>query len=149
MRFRVIEEAFNKEDLSVADDGVAANYVFHGPLELRRVEGFKQMVTMMCTASPDLHVKIEEMVVEGNKVSYGFLGRGTFKGEFMGIAPTGKEIATREASFINIEDGKEVEVWSYTDWLDWYRQLYSIWKRCERYSLINSVIRMYPSLPFP
>jgi steroid delta-isomerase-like uncharacterized protein len=120
---RVINGAFNKGDMSVADDGVAANYVFHGPMELRGVEGFKQMVTMMRTAFPDLNVTIEEMVGEGNKVACRFLGRGTFKGEFMGIAPTGKEIATTEASFIYFEDGKEVEVWSYTDWLDWYRQL--------------------------
>jgi steroid delta-isomerase-like uncharacterized protein len=121
---RVINGAFNKGDLSVAEDGVAANYVFHGAIgELRGVEGFKQVVTMMRTAFPDLHVTIEDMVGEGDKVACRFIGRGTFKGELMGISPTGKVIATTEASFIYFEDGKEVEVWSYTDMLDWYRQL--------------------------
>ena len=120
---RVIEEAFNKGDLSVADDGIAESYIFHGPMELRGVEGFKQMVTMTRTAFPDFHATIEEMVGEGNKVACRFIMRGTFKSEFLGIAPTGKEMSLPEASFIYFEDGKEVEVYSISNMLSFYQQL--------------------------
>ena len=42
---RVIEEAFNKGDLSVAKDGIAASYILRGPLgEFKGVDGFNQMV---------------------------------------------------------------------------------------------------------
>ena len=72
---RVINGAFNKGDMSVADDRVAANYVFHGAIgELKGVEGFKQVINMMRTAFPDLQVTIEDMVSEGNTVACRFLG---------------------------------------------------------------------------
>jgi len=120
---RIIGEAFNKGDLSVADEGIADDYIFHGFMELRGVEGFKQMITMSRTAFPDFHATIEDMVGEGDKVACRFIMRGTFKGEFMGIAPTGKEMSLPEASFIYFKDGKEVEVWSYVDNLSFQQQL--------------------------
>lgn len=120
----MIEEAFNKGDLSVADEGIADNYVFHGGIgELKGIHGFKQMITMTRTAFPDFHTIIEDMVGEGNKVACRFIMRGTFKGEFMGITPTGKEMSLPEASFIYFENGKEMEVYSCSDMLSFYQQL--------------------------
>jgi predicted ester cyclase len=49
--------------------------------------------------------------------------RGTFKGEFMGIAPTGKKMEIPNASFARFRDGKQVDVWPYFDTHLWYQQL--------------------------
>lgn len=112
----VIKEAFNKGDLSVAEDYLAANYVLRLPLaEYKRVEGFKQMVTMMRTTFPDLHYTIDDMVAEGDWVAARLTCRGTHKNEFMGIQPTGKQVTFTEAAFVRFDDGKEVEVLVYTD----------------------------------
>ncbi len=46
---------------------------------------------MSRTALPDFHTTIEDMIAEGDKVVQRFTARGTHKGEFMGIAPTGYE----------------------------------------------------------
>lgn len=121
---RVIEEAFNKGDLSVAKDGIAASYILRGPLgEFKGVDGFKQMVTMMRAAFPDLRVTIDDVVAEGNKVAARLTGGGTFKNEMMGIPPTGKNVTFTEAVFIRFEEGKEVEVLGYADRLVIYQQL--------------------------
>lgn len=64
------EEAFNNGDLAVADETIAPNYVYHGSggQEFKGPEGFKQIITMMHTAFPDLHFTIEDMVAEGDKM---------------------------------------------------------------------------------
>ena len=63
------------------------------------------------------------MVAEGNIVAARFIVTGTFKGEMMGIAPTGKQLNIVEAIFIRFENGKEVEATPTVDQLTMYQQL--------------------------
>jgi steroid delta-isomerase-like uncharacterized protein len=122
---RRVEELWNKGNLSVADELVTHDWVMYEPngIEIRGPEGFKQLVTVIRTALPDLHFTIDDMVGEGDIVVYRFTMRGTFKGPLMGIAPTGKQINFKEAHFIRFSDGKEVEALAFGDMLTWYQQL--------------------------
>ena len=90
---RATEELFNKNNLAVIDELYATNFVSHGtPAMTPDREGYKQFVTMSHTALPDFHTTIEDMIAEGDKVVQRFTARGTHKGEFMGIPPTGKQV---------------------------------------------------------
>ncbi len=122
---RVFEEAMNKGDLAVADEGIASNYVFHGPVgqEFKGPEEFKQLVSMYRTAFPDLHCVIEDMVAEGDKVSARSTIRGTHKGNLMGIAPTGKQVTVTGIVIVRFVGGREVEAWSVMDLLSMMQQL--------------------------
>lgn len=122
---RIIEEAWNKGDLAVVDEVIANNYVFRVPAgeEFKGPEGLKQAVTMYRTAFPDIHITIDDMIAEGDKVAGRFTWRGTFKGEIMGIAPTGKQIAMTGAVFIRFVGGKEVEALEFADQLSMFQQL--------------------------
>jgi len=122
---RIIEEAFNKGNLAVTDELIATNYVYHGSggQEFKGTEGFKQYVTMMRTAFPDLHMTIEDMVAEGDKVVHIAKMRGTHKGEIMGIAPTGKQLTISAVTISRFAGGKEAEAWTYADSLVMYQQL--------------------------
>src|SRR3989304_3370809 len=122
---RVAEEVFNKGNLSVIPELIAPDYVFRSPLgiEIKGPEGFKQNVTMYRTAFPDIHATINDVVAEGDKVAVRYTMTGTFKGEMMGIAPTGKRLETTGAVFVRFAGGKEVEASSYTDMFAWYQQL--------------------------
>ena len=121
---QVIEEVINKGNLAVIDDIMATNYVYHFPgMEVKGPEGFRQFATMMRTAFPDLNVSIDELIGEGNLVAARFTLRGTLKGEFMGMAPTGKRMEFPEAVFILFTGGKEVEAWPYADTQNMFRQL--------------------------
>jgi steroid delta-isomerase-like uncharacterized protein len=122
---RNCEEAFNKGNLAVADENIANNYVYHGSggQEFKGQEGFKQFVTMLRTAFPDFHLTIEDMVAEGDKVAHRLTLRGTHKSDFMGIAPTGKQVTTTAITISSFAGGKEVEAWSSMDMLGMMQQM--------------------------
>jgi steroid delta-isomerase-like uncharacterized protein len=118
-------EAFNTGDLAVADETMAPNYVYHGSggMEFKGPEGFKQIITMMRTAFPDLQVTVDDMVAEGDKVAHRLILRGTHKGELMGIAPTGKQVTISAVTISRFVGGKEVEAWSNLDQLGMMQQM--------------------------
>jgi len=121
---RFIEEVFNKGNMAVADEVLASNYVYHSGFgDIKGPEGLKQFATMLRTALPDIHVTIDDMVAEREMVAYRFKLMGTFKGEMMGMAPTGKQITFPEAHFVRFEGGKEVEETPFADSLNLYQQL--------------------------
>jgi predicted ester cyclase len=59
---------------------------------------------------PDFEITIEDQIAEGNKVVTRQTHRGTHKGAFMGVAPTGAKIETTETSILRIANGKICEV---------------------------------------
>ena len=121
---RVIDEIVNKGDLSLADEVLAGNYVYHFPThDIHGPEGFKKFVTSMRTAFPDLHVTIEDLIGEGDKVAARVIMQGTFKGELNGIAPTGRKLTFPEAVFVRFEDGMEVEATAYGNMNSFNEQL--------------------------
>jgi steroid delta-isomerase-like uncharacterized protein len=124
LRQKHVEELFNKGNLAVADEIISAEYIYHSPTgEIKGPEGVKQMVTVFRTAFPDGRFMIDDMVVDGDKVAVRYTMTGTFKGEYMGIAPTGKEANISVAVFYTFKGGKEVEAISFSDDLTLYRQL--------------------------
>jgi steroid delta-isomerase-like uncharacterized protein len=121
---RHVEEVFNKGKLAVADEIISPDYVYHGPVgEFKGPEGFKQMVAGGLKAFPDLHYTIDDMVAEGDTVAVRYTMTGTFKGELMGIPPTGKRVNMTEAFFYRFKNGKEVEALPFSDMITFYRQL--------------------------
>ena len=121
---RVIDECVNKGNLSIADEVLASNYVYHFPThDIKGPEGFKDFIRTMRTAFPDLHVTIEDFIAEGDKVVGFFTMRGTFKGELMGIQPTGRKLTFPEAVVVRFENGREVEATAYANMASFNEQL--------------------------
>jgi steroid delta-isomerase-like uncharacterized protein len=122
---RVWEEVFNKGNLAIIPELFAKNYVFHSPLplEAKGPEGFKQMAAMVRSALPDLHVTINDIFAEGDKVATRVTLTGTFKGEMMGIPPTGRKATITSILVSQWAGGKEVEAWEGLDALSFYQQL--------------------------
>ena len=125
---RIIEEVWNKGNVAVAGELMTTSNVFHGPIgmEFKGLESLKSTVTMYRTAFPDVHMTIEDMVAEGDKVAYRYTMRGTHKGELMGIAPTGKQVTFTVIVISRFEGGKEAEVWASEDLLGMMQQLGAI-----------------------
>lgn len=121
---RYMEEAFNKGNLAVIPEVIAPEYVHHTIFgEIKGPDGFKQVVTMMHNAFPDLKYTIDSMVAEGSMVAFSMRVQGTFKGEFLGMSPTGKQFDVAEAVFMHFAGDKAVEGWTYNDSLAFYQQL--------------------------
>ncbi len=125
---RIPLEAFNENKPDVFVEFFAANAADHRPPPSQMgfppgPEGYKQLVTMMRTAFPDLKYSIEAEVCEGDLVVQHVKARGTHKGGFMGIAPTGKRLEWTETHVVRMQDGKGVEHWGNIDELGILQQL--------------------------
>ena len=122
---RLYEEALNKGNLAVVDEIIAPNYVRHGlaPGAPLGPESTKQVFTMMRTAFPDLRITIEPMVGEGNMVAAQLTHRGTHKGEFMGIASTGKQVTVTAIGIYRFAGNKLEEAWIQMDEIGMLQQL--------------------------
>lgn len=121
---RVWEEIWNKGNYEIIPELIAPDFVEHTPLvDVKGPEGFKQAITGMRPAFPDMHATIEDIFAEGDKVATRFTVTGTFKGEYMGIAPTGKKFTSRGILITWWVDGKEVEAWAAWDTSAFYQQL--------------------------
>ena len=125
---RFFEDLFNTGNLAVADEIVATDYLNHNaaPGETPGREGLKQFVAAVRTAFPDLHFTVEDQIAEGDKVVTRFTGRGTHRGEFMGIPPTGKAFAISGIGLYRLADGKIVEDRVQEDTLGMLQQLGAI-----------------------
>ena len=122
---RLIEEFLNKGNLAVADETFATNFVNHSPAAGARPDRqvFKQYTTTLHTAFPDFYCAIEDLIAEGDRVVVSLMCRGTHKGEFMGISPTGRPVNVASLSILRFAGGRVVERWNVTDNLGVLQQL--------------------------
>lgn len=94
----------------------APDFISHNPYLLSHNISFR-------SAFPDIHITIEDLVAEEDKVVARFILRGSHKGEFMGVAPTNKQVAMEGIVIFRIIDGKIAERWELTDMLGMMQQL--------------------------
>jgi len=119
---RFIEE-WNKRNFAVLDELIAADY-FDPSLQVRGLEAYKQLLTMVLKGFPDWHETIEDIIAEGDKVWVRFKDTGTHTGEYRGLAPTGKKVTETGVLIWRIIDGKIMEKESAVyDELDFLKQL--------------------------
>jgi steroid delta-isomerase-like uncharacterized protein len=90
------QAAWNAHD----PDGVIACYAedaeFHDialPEPLRGRQAMRDAVAAYLAAFSDLHVEVQEPIVDGDRAAQEWRVTGTHDGELMGIAPTGRSIS--------------------------------------------------------
>ena len=122
---RVVEEVWNKGNLDVLNEAVAPNYVGHDTLgpQIQGLEGFKKRVHSIRAAFPDLHATVEDIFQDGDVVITRVHSRGTHKGNFQGIAPTGKRCDVEGITISRFSDDKVVEAWIQVDALALLQQM--------------------------
>jgi len=124
---RLIDELWNQGRLEVADEVFAPDFknLNPGPDEAPGTEGLKNHVRMDREAFADYHVKIDELVAEGDMVAVRQSWSGRHVGERRGFAPTGKVIRGTAVNFFRFAGGHIVERWGLVDALGVMRQLSS------------------------
>ena len=120
---QLIEEVFNKKNLELVPDFFAPGFIDHMPVDELYGEKGTNFTTMLFQAFPDLHWTVEDMIAEGDKLTTRITMEGTFKGEYLGNAPTGNKVKLSMIIITKWRDGKEVEAWAVYDQLALYRQL--------------------------
>ncbi len=81
---------------------------------------------MGLNAFPDWHETIEDIIAEGDKVWVRLSYTGTHRGEFMGLSPTGKKIASTAVDIYRIVNSKLAEYWNVTDNVNIFKQVGAI-----------------------
>ena len=116
-----------ERDLEGAAELYASDIKFHGlaPQALDRA-GWKQAMTGFATAFPDARFTVDEVVAEGDRVVVRHTLRGTHKGDFQGIPPTGRPIAVTGIVVYRVAGGQIVEAWLNADFLGLLQQLGAI-----------------------
>lgn len=122
---RYVREVWDEGQPEAAERFLAPNFLRHTspnsePLDrdhqLARLKGFRE-------AFPDITIDVEDVIVENDKVAFRSTMRGTHRGEFLGISPTGRQVTVGLVDIIRIEDGRFAEQWGGPDLLDLARQL--------------------------
>ncbi len=118
-------EAVSSGDLQALKDIFAQDVVDHDPSpgQGKGPDGFIAFFTTMRTAFPDLKVTVDHIVQDEHNLAMAYKIHGTHKGDFLGIAPTGKRMEARGMQIARYEDGKIVERWGSSDELGLVKQL--------------------------
>ncbi len=112
-----VEEIHNKVNLDALDQFYAVDFVDHNawPGIPPGIEGMRQTYAIIHSAVSNLHVTIDDMIAEEDRIVVRFTANAVHTGEFMGIPATGKEISMMEIRIYRIDDGKIVEHWGLMD----------------------------------
>jgi steroid delta-isomerase-like uncharacterized protein len=121
---QVFEDIQSQRNIALIDKIVAGDYVgYTPPAVIHGPEGAKRFEAMLHEAFPDYRVTVEDQVAEGDKVATRWTARGTHKGQFQGMPPTGKQITMSGMTIFRIANGKLVEGWNNPDLLGLLQQL--------------------------
>jgi predicted ester cyclase len=68
-------------------------------------------VRAVCTAFPDYHWDLQDLVVGDDTIAARLIGQGTHTAPFAGVAPTHRTIRTQELVIYRFADGKITHCW--------------------------------------
>jgi steroid delta-isomerase-like uncharacterized protein len=127
--FRRLHDAINIGDAELIsktiDDLVAPGVLIRTPLpvEATGAKAIKEVFARLHRVFPDLHIAVEELIAEGDKVVSRNLVTGTHQGEYMGVPRTGKSVAYNEIFICRFVNGRIAEIWGIVDVLSQMQQL--------------------------
>lgn len=96
------------------------------PVDATGAQALKEVFGRLHRAFPDLHITVEDVIAEGDKVVSRNTVTGTHQGEYMGLPPTGKSITYNEIFIFRFAGGRIAETWGVVDVLSQMKQLGAI-----------------------
>lgn len=124
---RWFEEVWNQRRSAAIDELLAKDGVIHGlgdeGRDLRGPEAFRPFQQKFLSALPDMHIKIDEVIADGDRCAVRFTCEGTHRGDQLGVPPTNRRVRFTAMAFVHCRDGKLVEGWNEIDGLGLMQQL--------------------------
>ncbi|MEJ2557968.1 MAG: ester cyclase [Anaerolineae bacterium] len=108
---RYYEEVVNTGDVDLIETFIAPEYVevSDGKRLVVGIEGAKAHILGVRQTYPDLQIEIERQIAEGEWVATCITARGTHRGVWLGIKPTGKALAFTGVNIDRVVGGRIVE----------------------------------------
>lgn len=119
-------DGLNRGDVSPADEIFAPNCIIHmagAPEPNLSVSAFKELVTGLLAAFPNLQVIVEDQMISGNKVAFRWVAKGTHDGPLGEAQPTGRPVQFEGLIFDHVVGDQVVERWEQWDQMGMLQQL--------------------------
>jgi predicted ester cyclase len=125
---RQVVDDWNRGDLDALDEHLDRAYVNRDPNnpEVTDLPSYKHWAAAARAAFPDLRVTIEDLIAEGDRVAKLWSFEATHRGEFLGIAPTGRRVTWSGITIYRVAGDKVGECIWRTDALGLLQQLGAI-----------------------
>jgi steroid delta-isomerase-like uncharacterized protein len=125
---RWFDQVWNEKNADTIEEMVAPACVIHGLSEeglvLRGPAQFRRFYEPFRAAFPDIHIVVEDVLVEGSQTAVRIRGTGTHTGDGLGIRPTGRRVNVTGIIWIRWDDsGRIAEGWNEFDAAGLLRQL--------------------------
>lgn len=111
---------FERWKALVAPDYVCRNPAAPHPLTADEVA---RRIGELRAAFPDLSVRVEDLFGEGDRAVARVVLRGTHRGPFLGVPPTGNRVEVGWIEIDRFENGKIAETWYWIDMLGLLHQI--------------------------
>jgi predicted ester cyclase len=108
---RFIEEIINTGNVDAIEHFIAPDYteVHEGKKHTIGIQGAKEHILGVRQTYPDLTLTVEQQIAEGDWVATCITARGTHKGSWLGMKPTGKAVAFTGVNINKVVDGRIFE----------------------------------------
>jgi steroid delta-isomerase-like uncharacterized protein len=118
--------AFNAADLDRCVTLLTEDFAINlagMPSQMRGREAWKSNAEIMQTAVPGIQAQIDDIFGAEDRVAVRLTFRGTHRGEFLGITPTGRDVVFTSLEPYRVVDGQLAEEWISSDLTTLMRQL--------------------------
>ena len=123
---RFYDEVMGRGNVALLDEIMAEDFVDHGEALFGSPRGRSVLsagIAGVHSILADLNIHLEDMIAEGDLVGV----RGTMRcrqvGTFLGVAPTGHELAWKGLAVFRVENGRITARWFNSDSITLVRQL--------------------------
>ena len=124
---RWFEEVWNQGREETIDEMLPAEGVGHGlgdtEADTHGPADFKVFWRNLRGALPDVHIRVDDMIAEADRVVVRLTLDGTHTGDGLGVPPTGKKVHIRGIVILRFQGGRVVEAWNSYDQLGLLRQI--------------------------
>ena len=121
------EEVWKKGNLNAVDSMLAPDAVMHGlggaDTDVAGPAGFKPFVEQLRGAFPDIEVRIEQTIEQGDLIASRWVATMTHQGDQLGPAATNRRVQVTGMSIARLKDGKMVEGWNNWDTMAMMEQI--------------------------
>ena len=118
-------QAFNRNDPALLDRILSEKWIDIPPAPGQPAgpEGAKQILVELTAVFPDLKIKIEEILQDGDKVIVRSEIAGTQRNALMGFPAKNRTMAIQAIDIHEFKDGQIVRTWHTEDWMTGLHQL--------------------------
>ena len=114
---RFYKEVYVEWNMALADQVLSPQFISHdwpdgGPTG---PQAFRNYYSALRAAVPDARYEVDDLIAEDDKVVVRWRLLGTHKGDFRGIAPTGRPIVLKGIAIYRVQGGKLIERWVVSD----------------------------------